>query len=133
MIAPMRWSWDHWGGLIAVGCAIHCGVLPMLPLVASTASEGPWGLVCMVLAAVIGGIAMGRGWRLHRDRLPLALWGTGATATGLFHAREEMMPAGWAAVGMVLAGALMAWGHWQNRGKCRCAHLDAGRVSSLPR
>lgn len=96
-------------------CVVHC--LATVALTATLASAGAaladpaWHEAGFLLAIAIGAVALGRGFRLHRERLPLALGGGGLAlmASGLF------VPHGGAEIGATVAGVtLLAFAHRLN-------------------
>lgn len=97
-------------------CVVHC--LATTVVVALLASAG--GLLLdprihetgLVLAVLLGAIALGSGYRAHRATAPLLLGGCGLAlmAIGLF------VPHGLAETGTTIAGvSILAIGHLRNR------------------
>ena len=99
---------------VAIGlsslCLVHC--IATVLLAAMLASAGAalanpaWHEVGFTLAMLIGAVALGRGYALHRDPRPLAI-GVGGLAlmgTGL------TLPHGLAEIGCTMAGVLLLAG-----------------------
>jgi hypothetical protein len=88
-------------------CLIHC--IATVLLAATLASAGAalanpaWHEAGFALAMLIGAVALGRGFAVHRRRLPLALGGGGLAlmGTGL------TMPHGVPEIGCTMAGVLL--------------------------
>ncbi|MBX3724449.1 MAG: MerC family mercury resistance protein [Xanthomonadales bacterium] len=143
----MQRTLDRVGMLLALGCALHCLMVPvmfaLLPglvlalhsfqdplrplaigLLRLQALEG-W-LVAVALAWAAAALVLG--WRRHRRLLPggLALLGAGSFLLAL----SRLFPGRWLHAGLLaLGGVLLALAHWSN---LRAFDRRPGRPQGAP-
>jgi MerC mercury resistance protein len=119
---------DHLGMGLSLLCAIHCALTPfalfLLPLFSLSLESHPWFHELMALIVVpVGGMALGLGYRHHRN-LKVLLYGLpGIFIVGIaplyFHdfVSEKME---W--ILMISGSLVLVYAHWLNRKSCRCLH-----------
>lgn len=128
----MQQTLDRIGMLLAMGCALHCLLVPVLfavlpglalalhsfhdplrPLAIGLLRLQALETWLVVAALSWAGAALALGWRRHRRFLPggLALLGAGSFLLAL----SRLLPGRWLHAGLLaLGGVLLALAHWCN-------------------
>jgi hypothetical protein len=120
--------------LLSSLCVVHC--IATVALAATVATAGAalanpaWHETGFALAMLIGALALGRGFRLHRDLRPL-LVGAGGLA---LMALGLTMPHGAAEIGCTVAGVLaLALAHRWNMGRHSHGHRRSAALAEATR
>lgn len=146
----MQRTLDRVGMLLAVGCALHCLLVPLMfallpglvlalhsfqdplrPLAIGLLRLQALELWLVVVALAWAGVALAVGWRRHRRLAPggLALLGAGSFLLAL----SRLLPGRWLHAGLLaLGGVLLALAHWCNLRAAdrRAAGLEGGRSAT---
>lgn len=108
-------TYDKTGMFVAVLCALHCLLLPvLLPAVALTGLSlfgVPWlELLVLFVSLAIGGVALSMGYKRHANLIPFSALGLGAI---LFLFKHEFYGL-WEVAAIICAALLLVYAHVSN-------------------
>lgn len=133
----MTSRWDLLGAATALACAVHCGLGPLLFLLAPLLGVVVTGdetvhRIAMVLAPPAALLAFAPGYAAHRRRSVLVLGATGVAllaGAALPWVEHSALEAALGAAG----GASLFIAHLRNRRLCRCCATGCGPAAAAVR
>jgi uncharacterized membrane protein len=130
-----RWSFslDTFGITASSACIVHCALTPLLLAIAPGIAHYVPGdeavhRILAVLVLSVGGLALARGYRVHRKLRVLLGFAAGVTLVVIGAIAGELLHSHLAEICVTFAGsASMVASHWKNRAFCNaCGNCEHG-------